>query len=407
MIEPKLLLVDDNKENLTWLARRLRRDGYQIALAESGSMALEILDMEPITVVLLDLQMPDMDGFQVLKEIRKTHGLHELPVFMVSANTDTASKVEGLELGANDYIPKPVEYDFLLAKLKSLLKVRESGNLSEGVARPASSLQPGQMVQQYRLKCLLGEGGMGKVFRATDEKLLRDVAIKVISGELKREAQLRLVTEARAVARVSHPNVVTIFEIGDLPCPYLVMELVEGMELDDYTRGKALEVKQAVSLVRQIAEALAAVHERGILHRDLKPGNIMVCPDGRVKVMDFGLAKIEDLNEKLTKTGDVWGTPQYMSPEHFDPCLGSVDASSDQFALSVIFYHLLTGQLPFRSLAMAALVFEIMSKSPKSPCELNPQVPTELAEICLRGLSKQKADRYPSVADMARELSKF
>lgn len=407
MIDPKLLLVDDNKENLTWLARRLRRDGYQTVLAESGPMALEILDMEAISLVLLDVQMPEMDGFQVLEAIRKTHTENELPVFMVSANTDTASKVQGMERGANDYIPKPVEYEFLLAKLKSLFKVRESGNFNAAVppvARAASTLEIGDRIQHYRLVSLLGEGGMGKVYRATDEKLLRDVALKVMSGEMKRESQLRFLTEARAVARVAHPNVVTIYEIGDSPLSFLAMELVEGQELDKYTEGKALAPSEAVRLTLQIAEALAAVHERGILHRDLKPSNIMVSGDGRVRVMDFGLAKIAELDEKLTRTGDVWGTPQFMSPEHFDPCLGDVDALSDQFALAALFYLLLTGFPPFRSTAMAALIFEIMSKRPKDPVELNPLVARAVADVCLKGLNKKKSDRYASVAEMARAL---
>ncbi|MBX3165939.1 MAG: protein kinase [Candidatus Eremiobacteraeota bacterium] len=406
MTEPKLLLVDDNKENLTWLARRLRRDGFQIVLAESGSMALEIMDMEPVSLVLLDVQMPDMDGFQVLEAIRKTHTQNELPIFMVSANTDTASKVQGMELGANDYIPKPVEYEFLLAKLKSLFKGRESGNLNAApsAARAVSTLEIGDLLQHYRLVSLLGEGGMGKVYRATDERLLRDVALKVMSGEMKRESQLRFLTEARAVARVAHPNVVTIYEIGDSPVSFLAMELVEGRELDDYTGGKALAPAEAVRLTLQIAEALAAVHERGILHRDLKPSNIMVSSDGRVRVMDFGLAKIAELDEKLTRTGDVWGTPQFMSPEHFDPALGEVDALSDQFALAGLFYLLLTGFPPFRSTAMAALIFEIMSKSPKDPVELNPLVPRAVADVCLKGLAKKKTDRYASVAEMARAL---
>lgn len=368
-------------------------------------MALEIMDMEPVSLVLLDVQMPEMDGFQVLETIRKTHNINDLPVFMVSANTDTASKVRGLELGATDYVPKPVEYEFLLAKLKSLFKVRETGNLNApATPKAASSLEIGDLIHQYRLVSLLGEGGMGKVFRATDEKLLRDVALKVMSGEMKRESQLRFLTEARAVARVAHPNVVTIYEIGDSPLSYLAMELVEGKELDEYTEGKALAPAEAVRLALQIAEALAAVHERGILHRDLKPSNIMVGGDGRVRVMDFGLAKIAELDEKLTRTGDVWGTPQFMSPEHFDPSLGEVDASSDQFALAGIFYLLLTGYPPFRSTAMAALIFEIMSKRPKDPVEVNPLVPRAAADVCLKGLAKKKSDRYTSVAELAAAL---
>jgi serine/threonine protein kinase/CheY-like chemotaxis protein len=401
-----LLVVDDNKDNRTHLARRLARDGYQVLTAESGAAALETLEYQPVTLVLLDVQMPDMDGLEVLRRIRETHDEGQMPVLMVSANTDTTTKVTAMNLGATDYLGKPVEYDFLLAKLRQTLRTRESGNAAAPAAAtgPTSSGPVADQLAHYTLKELLGEGGMGKVYRATDNRLLRDVALKVMSGELKDESLQRFINEARAVARVSHPNVVTIYEISESPSPFLAMELVEGMELEDYARTVDIKPAQATAITKQIAEALAAVHERGILHRDLKPSNIMIYGEGKVKVMDFGLAKIAELDQKLTKTGDIWGTPQFMSPEHFDPSFGEVDAQSDLFALGGIFYQLLTGQTPFRSVAMGALIFEIISKHPKAPQELKPAVSAKLSEICLKALAKEKSQRFASAAEMASAL---
>ena len=403
-----LLVVDDNKDNRTHLARRLARDGYQVLTAESGAAALETLEYQPVALVLLDVQMPDMDGLEVLRRIRESHDETQIPVLMVSANTDTSTKVEAMNLGATDYLGKPVEYDFLLAKLRLTLRARESGNLNaQGTPSVSSSGEVGDKLAHYTLKELLGEGGMGKVYRATDNRLLRDVALKVMNGDLKDEALQRFINEARAVARVSHPNVVTIYEISEAPTPFLAMELVEGMELDDYVRVLGLKPDRAAVLTQQIAEALAAVHERGILHRDLKPSNIMVYGDGRVKVMDFGLAKIAELDQKLTKTGDIWGTPQFMSPEHFDPDFGDVDAQSDLFALGGILYQLLTGHPPFRSVAMGALIFEIISKQPKAPQELNSEVPDRLSELCLKALAKCKSERFSSAREMAEALAEL
>lgn len=400
-----ILVVDDNQENRTVLSRRLAHDGYQVLPAASGAQALETLELQAVSLVLLDLQMPDMDGLEVLAHIRKKKDEVQLPVFMVSANTDQGSKVAAMELGANDYLPKPLEYDFLLSKLKRLFKSHTTGNHSDPVPSSATTtLNVGDALGHYRLLGLLGEGGMGRVYRATDERLLRDVALKVMSGEMRPESQQRFLMEARAVARVSHPNVVTIYEISEAPVPYLAMELVEGVELEDFAQRRPLPPKMACQLVIQIAEALQAVHQRGILHRDLKPANIMICGDQRVKVMDFGLAKIAELNQKLTRTGDIWGTPQYMSPEHFDPSRGEVDSQSDLFALGAIFYEMLTGHPPFQSTAMAALIFEILSKKPKAPSDIVPDIPQELSDLCLKGISKAKKDRFSSAGEMARAL---
>jgi len=404
-----LLVVDDNKENRTHLARRLARDGYQVLTAESGALALETLELQPVALVLLDLQMPDMDGLEVLEHIRSTHDENQLPVLMVSANTDTTTKVAAMDRGANDYLHKPVEYDFLLAKVRQTLRSRESGNhgAPPPPTAPASELQVGDDLAHYKLEGLLGQGGMGRVFRARDQKLLREVALKVMTGQMEKVARQRFLNEARAVARVSHPNVITIYEISEQPIPYLAMELVEGKELDDVTGNRPVDVATGVRWAIQIAEALRAVHQGGILHRDLKPSNIMVTQDGRIKVMDFGLAKIAELDQKLTKTGDIWGTPQFMSPEHFDPNFGEVDAQSDLFALSGILYQLLTGRPPFQSASMAALIYEILSKQPAPVQDLRAEIPLSLSQICQRGLAKNKSERYTCAAEMLEDLHKI
>lgn len=420
-LKPLVLVVDDTKENRTHLARRLARDGYQVTTAESGALALETLEYQPVALVLLDVRMPDMDGLEVLQHIRETATPEELPVLMVSANTDTPTKVRAMDLGANDYLQKPVEYDYLLAKLRAFLKPRDSGGRSTPRPAPATvasdpvatltapappaapALEIGGQLRHYDLIGLLGEGAMGKVFRARDRMLLREVALKVMTYTHPAGLQ-RFFAEARAVARISHPSIPIIYEISEDPLPHIALELVEGQELRHFTEGEAINPPQVRDWVLQIAEALQVVHQLGILHRDLKPANVMVCREGKIKVMDFGLARVSDDKERLTRTGEMWGTPQYMAPEHFEPAFGQVDAQSDLFALGGIFYELLTGRLAFPGKTVLMMMFEIVSKDPPPPHEVYSSIPIRLSEICMKALAKKKSERYATAADLVADL---
>ena len=436
MLEGAILVVDDAKANRDMLARRLTREGYRVLTAESGPEALAITAQQEICLILLDLMMPVMSGLEVLEELRKTRGDRELPVLMVSANTDAPQMVSSIDLGANDYVTKPIDFDLLLAKVRRHLNVRQGprplrggGNEAGGSGTPLSAPipaaaplepapkpaatrtdppQPGEMLGHYRLDSLLGVGGMGQVFLAQDTRLLRQVAIKILVSSpgksLTQESLDRFMLEARAVARVSHPGVVTIFEVATEPRNYIAMELLKGRDLGRISGGRPMDPARAVNLVTQVLEALQVVHDLGIIHRDLKPSNIMVSTGDRVKVLDFGLAKLEDNDQKLTQTGQIWGTPQYMAPEQLDLDFGALDCQTDIFAVASIFYELLTGVPTFSGDTISKLIYQIVSKEPIPPHDVNPALSAQLSQIALKGLHKKKARRYLSCREFLDAL---
>ena len=408
-----LLVVDDSRTNREVLARLLAREGYCVLTAGSGGEALALLDSHDVALVLLDLLMPGMSGLEALQEMRKSRSYLELPVLIVSVEGNSPHMVKAIDRGANDYITKPLNLELLLAKIRRHLDLREASASRKGPRLfqsppPAPSLGTGEMLSHYQLQDLIGEGDMGQVFRAQDTRLLRPVAIKVMRKEgLPPRSLDRFLREARAVARVSHPAVVTIYEICTTPRHFIAMEYIEGRSLQQFLREQRPNVKISVDIVTQVLEALAVVHEAGVIHRDLKPSNIMVGPEHQIKVMDFGLAKLLGDDVKPTLSGPMWGSPQYMAPEQIDPDFGAVDAQSDLYVVAALFYELLTGERPFTSPSVSKLILAILAEEPIPPHQLNPSVPVELSEVVLKGMRKNKHERYLNSLDFLDALQGF
>ncbi len=280
------------------------------------------------------------------------------------------------------------------------------------MAAPQSLL--GQTVSHYRIVEKIGAGGMGEVYRAHDEQLDRDVALKFLpAGALTDEAaRKRFRKEALALAKLNHPNVATIHEfVTQDGIDFLVMECVPGTSLARELTGAAMPEKQLVQLASQIAQALQEAHERGVVHRDLKPGNIMITPKGLAKVLDFGLANhlrpasekttIDLLNESLV----VAGTLPYMAPEQL---LGEMtDARTDIYGLGAVLYHMATGQPPFREKVSARLTEAILHQAPVSPHILSDHPSTELQRIMLKCLEKEPENRYQSAKELDVDLRRL
>ena len=269
----------------------------------------------------------------------------------------------------------------------------------------------GQTLGHYRIIEKLGAGGMGVVYRACDERLERDVAIKVLpAGALAdEEARKRFRREAMALSKLNHPNVATIHDFsseGDVD--FLAMEYIPGATLADKLRSGALPEAEVVRLGKQAAEALEAAHERGLIHRDLKPGNIMVTPKGLVKVLDFGLAKLLRpqgvLAKTLTLEGStaLTGTLPYMAPEQLDG--REVDERTDIHALGAVLYELATGQRRSPQEAPSQIIKDILADAPKPPRSLNSQISEGLERIILKCLEREPADRYASAEDLISDL---
>ena len=305
--------------------------------------------------------------------------------------------------------PEPV----VRHEVESLIAAHEQADSSFLGERPTKSdvFKNGTKLGPYEVVASLGSGGMGVVYRARDQRLQRDVAIKVLSlGLLGGEsARRRFRKEALALAKLSHPHIAAIYDVGEADgVDYLVMECVPGESLAQKLKAGALPEKEAVSIGAQIAAALEEAHERGVIHRDLKPANVMVTSKGQVKVLDFGLAKLllaegeSETGESQGETREVGGTLPYMSPEQLrgEP----VDGRTDLWALGAVLYEAATGQRAFPETLQARLVDAILHKAPVPPRQLVPKISQEMEAVLAKALQKDPARRYQRAAEMRADL---
>lgn len=481
-----ILIVDDDENNREVLRRRLAREGYAIESADGGRRALEMIAGRSFDLVLLDVRMPDIDGYEVLVKIKEGVTTRDIPVIMISALDDMQNIVRCIAHGAEDFLPKPFDPVLLRARISASLDKKrmrdqekeylrqvdrvitaasaveagtyEGGALSEvaqrgdalgrlarvfdgmaarvkaredrlrgqvedlqreiGVAREASremavpidlggQLQPGQrFAGRYEIVGLVGRGGMGAVYRAKDRELDEDVAVKTVRRELVLDAEIleRFKGEIRLARRISDRNVVRTHDFGESEgVYYLTMEFVEGItvrELID-TRGR-VGISSTIAIARQLAHSLVIAHGVGVIHRDIKPQNLLLDKDGVLKVMDFGVARLASGGANRTEAGMVLGTPAYMPPEQF---LGEdVDARSDLYAAGVVLYECLTGRLPVEAASMMQLIARRLHEVPETPVSVNPDVPTALSALVMRLMAREPADRVQSAAELVAEL---
>jgi eukaryotic-like serine/threonine-protein kinase len=270
---------------------------------------------------------------------------------------------------------------------------------------------PQHLSDRYELGDILGFGGMSEVHLARDVRLHRDVAVKVLRADLARDPSfyLRFRREAQNAAALNHSSIVAVYDTGEAetpegPLPYIVMEYVDGVTLRDIVRNDGpMEQRQAVEVIADACEALNFSHQHGIIHRDVKPANIMISKAGAVKVMDFGIARaLADTGNRLTRTSAVIGTAQYLSPEQASG--ESVDARSDVYSLGCVLYEMLTGKPPFVGDSPVAVAYQHVRKDPVRPSKRNDAISPELDAVVLKSLAKNPENRYQSAADMRTDL---
>lgn len=264
---------------------------------------------------------------------------------------------------------------------------------------------------RYQVTGALGKGAMGTVYKGIDPAINRPVALKTIRldfvndpAELA-ELKERLYREAQAAGKLSHPNIVTIYDVGsEATLQYIAMEYLEGQTLEELIKRKTkFNYKIIAQMIVQVCSALTYAHERGIVHRDIKPANIMVLPDYSIKVMDFGIARID--SNSMTKTGIAMGTPNYISPEQLRGL--ATDRRADLFSLGVVMYELLLGRRPFRGENITSLIYAIMNVEPEKPSHVNPHVPPLFDHVVGRALKKDPSERYQKATEIVADLQAF
>src|SRR5215831_7161479 len=285
---------------------------------------------------------------------------------------------------------------------------------AQALANTPSESWTGRQVHQYHVASLLGRGGMGEVYRARDKRLERDVALKILPIAYSTDAERlrRFELEARTAGKLNHPNILTVYDVGVIDgAPYIVTELLEGEELRDHLRQGAVAQHRVLAYTSQIADGLAAAHSKAIVHRDLKPENIFVTIDGRVKILDFGLAKlkaapsgstIETVQPLNTAPGVVMGTANYMSPEQVRG--HEAEERSDIFALGVVLYEMLGGERPFSGDSAVEVMNSILTIDPPDLSDINPKISPVLSRIVRRCLEKKPEQRFQSASDLSFAL---
>jgi WD40 repeat protein len=329
--------------------------------------------------------------------LRRRHGT-------APESAEYEKRFPGLPLPATDTVAGP---SALLAPSQQRTETGRVGPRDPGRGSRAAALPD---VPGYEILEELGRGGMGVVYKARQVALKRLVALKMIraAGQAGAEDCARFAREAEAAARLQHPNIVPIYEIGSLEGrPYFALELVEGGSLDRKLAGTPLPDRQAARLVEALARAMAYAHERGIVHRDLKPANVLLAADGTPKIADFGLAKVLHDEAGQTQTGAVLGTPCYMAPEQAAGKTREVGPAADIYALGAVLYECLAGRPPFKAATTFDTLWQVRMEEPVPPSRLQPRVPRDLETVCLKALAKEPGRRYASAEALADDLGRF
>jgi CheY-like chemotaxis protein len=484
--QARILVVDDEAAGRKVLVKLLERLGYEVHAGEHGKRALELVGEHAFDLVITDINMPEMNGFELLAHLKGDDRTRDIPVIVVSGADDLASVVRCIEQGAEDHVTKPFEVLLLQARVRASLEKKRlrdrelaylgrvaavteaaraveadtyvAGSLAveaderdelgllarvfdrmvrgmkareeelqqrlrqlkreirhtrelqriSGAAPEERMLSTGRVLAgRYEIIEVIGQGGMGTVYRARDRELGEELAVKSVRADLIGKDPTiveRLKQEMRLTRKISHRNVVRAYDLGEWQGTYyLTMEYVKGVTVQDLLdmQGR-LSVASTLAIGAQLADALAVAHQEGVIHRDIKPRNLLVDDEGVLKVMDFGLARLAERTSDLTHGGFVVGTPRYMAPEQLVG--GDVDGRSDLYSVGVVLYECLTGRLPVDAATPATLVAKVFEERPRPVTDYAPEVPAALAAIVDQLLAAKPEERPPSARELAERL---
>lgn len=392
----KILIVEDEADIRENLALLLRMEGYEPLEAGNGLTGLALARQYLPDLILSDVLMPELDGYGFLEALRADPVTASIPFIFLTGKTDRAQRRRGMNLGADDYLGKPFTRDEILdavnARMKRVQVMEKTG--PKAAAQP-TGVPP--VIKGYRMLRRLGAGGMSEVFLAKRESDGLEVAVKLLDTRINQDANLleRFIQEYALLEQIEHPNVARIFAHGFTDTHAFIT--MEYFAHGDIKRRLAAGFSpfEALSIALQVAYALSQIHALGIVHRDVKPDNLMVREDGSVALIDFGVAKHATQNLEHTQQGEIVGSPYYLSPEQAGG--KPVSQVSDIYSLGVIFYEMVTGKRPYVADSMEALLYQHVHSPPP---RFEPKF-GEFQNLLDQMMNKNPKKRFPSAQALA------
>ncbi len=421
----KILVVDDSSQLRTVLATQLRKLGFDVEAAVDGLDGLAKARQFKPSLIIMDIQMPKLDGLSATKKMREDSLLAHTPIILLSALGEEQDVIEGIDAGADEYLVKPFRQAELAAKVRILLRKAGSAarKLDETTVQGLESAvdddkavkrfkETGQIVSKdfagFTIVDKLGQGGTSTVYRALEPINLKPVALKVISpfAAVKDGFLKRLQRSNEISVKLTHAHIVRTYTMGEYQdVHFMVQELVEGAPLDRYIDSPdgPLPEEKARLLIAQVARALEYLEQHHLIHRDVKPGNIYVSNEGVAKLGDFGLSRLVD-DTGQTAEGYLLGTPHYISPEQANGAK-DLDSRADIYSLGATFYHLLSGVPVFPGDNLQQVVLAHLTKDPQPLNTVASGVSPALCEIIDRTIRRDREQRFTKVAELLAALN--
>jgi len=381
----RILIAEDEPLTQDLYRRILLLNAHSVLCVGSGEELVAKIDEFNPDLVILDVGLPGASGIDTCRAIRQRTGFENLPIMILSAKDGEADITSGVHAGANDYLLKPVRKSELLAKVELLLEHRGAFSADPAIG--------GMFAGRYRIIRALGTGGNSEVHLAVDTHSQREVALKIFKTTEKEENFLpRFLREAYGLSRLNHPNIVKLVDFGNQRNVfYLATEFVKGKSLAEIIEDSVLVEESAVMLALEIGKAFSYMNEFGVVHRDIKPDNILIADTGEVVLVDFGLAR-EEHQQTLSLKDEMFGTPQFLSPEYINGSK-AIDIRTDIYSLGITLFYAVSGQFPFVGRTAMAILHQQLNEQPPHLGTLVPDASKPFADIVFRMMAKDPATR--------------
>ncbi len=381
----RILIAEDEPLTQDLYRRILLLNAHTTLCVASGEELIGKIDEFNPDLVILDVGLPGASGIETCRSIRQRTGFENLPVMILSAKDGEADITTGVRAGANDYLLKPIRKSELLAKVELLLEHRGAFSPDPAVG--------GMFAGRYRLVRALGTGGNSEVHLAVDTHSQREVALKIFKTSEKEENFLpRFLREAYGLSRLNHPNIVKLVDFGNQRNVfYLATEFVKGKSLGEIIADSVLVEESAVMVALEIGKAFSYMNQYGVVHRDIKPDNILIADTGEVVLVDFGLAR-EEHQQTLSLKDEMFGTPQFLSPEYINGAK-NIDIRTDIYSLGITLFYAVSGQFPFVGRTAMAILHQQLNEQPPYLANLMPELSKPFADIIFRMMAKDPATR--------------